>query len=391
VHLDLNALLKGQVHITELKLIKPEFAITRLENGTWNIEVPKHEKSETAGSPFLPSVFNIEDGLLILRDGENFMEIEGAWLTVRDMILLDDNSQPLLSRLSVTGDFSCRELRWNKLIISDFTSHLQGTKGSFIFDPVIFKALEGTAKGKIEADMGAQSSIFATHLELSRFKVEDIFSSLSNEELVRGEMDMTGDLATKGENAQELLRSMSGNVTKTGQNLIITKLDLDTLLEEYMHSQQFNLVDLGAFAIIGPLGPALTKGYDFSGVLEAANGGSTEVRQLVSIWSINEGKATARDVALATRQNRIAINGEVDFVAERFRNLVVAVIDAKGCAVVSQEVNGPFDSPEVKEPDFIKSAAGPFINIFKKATSFITKKEKECEVIYKGSVAAPSE
>jgi hypothetical protein len=117
--------------------------------------------------------------------------------------------------------------------------------------------------------------------------------------------------------------------------------------------------------IVGPLGPALSKGFDFRMVANAAHGGSTEVRQLVSRWQIEEGKAVARDVARADGKNSIAMSGGVDIASERFQNLVVAGVDAGGCVLVRQEMDGPFESPEVKKPSFIESAAGPLINIFK--------------------------
>jgi hypothetical protein len=81
------------------------------------------------------------------------------------------------------------------------------------------------------------------------------------------------------------------------------------------------------------------------------------------------------------------MRGEVDIAAERFQNLVVAVIDAGGCALVRQEMDGPFENPEVKKPSFIESAAGPLINIIKGTAKFLTG--GKCEVFYNGSVAAP--
>ena len=68
---------------------------------------------------------------------------------------------------------------------------------------------------------------------------------------------------------------------------------------------------------------------------------------------------------------------------------VVAVIDAGGCALVRQEMDGPFESPQVEKPNFIETAAGPIINIFKGTARLITG--EKCDVFYNGSVAAPEE
>ena len=389
VKLDLSALLKGKIQVKELKFIKPEITVKLLEDGNLNIELPEHEKTEDTGSIFLPAVINIEDGSLTFRDGKNFFELQGISLTTRHMSLASDMNQPLPAQLSLIGDLRCREIKWNKMVILDFKSHIKGTNGNYLFESILFQAFGGTANGWIEANMAATSQDFAVDLQLSGLRVEKFFTSLSEEELVRGKMELAVNLTAGGSDKQELLRSMAGKVYMTSQDITIEKLDLDELLEEYMHSQQFNLVDLGAFAVVGPLGPALTKTYDFSGVLKASKGGSTKVRQLVSLWLINEGKAIAQDVALATKENRVAVRGGVDFATNNFEKLLVAVVDVNGCAIVSQEMNGPLNSPEVKQPSFIESAAGPIINIFKKATRYITK--EKCETIYDGSVVPSGE
>jgi len=384
VRLDLLALLRMQLQISSLILKKPQFTLSRLENGTWNIETPKREKTETdAQNPFTISSLNIRDGRLVLRVGANPLEMRGLGLTARNLVLTAGNE-----RLSLTGDFSCTELRYNdKTVIRNLTSPLQGSAGSFIFTPVTFQAFQGTASGKVRTDFGGESPIFGLQLELSRFQAEDFFASMTKEQLLRGEMDLVLDIEARGHTQHELLRSLSGNASMTGQNLTSIRFDLDNLMEEFIQSQQFDLVDLGAFMIVGPLGPALTKVFDFGMLANATHGGSTEVRKLVSLWRVDEGMAVARDVALATEKNRIAMRGKVDIADERFQNLVVAVIDAGGCALVHQEMDGAFDRPEVKKPSFIESAAGPLISIFKGTATFLSG--EKCEVFYNGSVAAP--
>ena len=235
--------------------------------------------------------------------------------------------------------------------------------------------------------MGGESPLFGVHLVLSRIRAEDFFASMTKEELLHGEMELALDITARGVTQQERLHSISGKASMTGQDLTTTRLNLDNLVEDFIQSQRFDLVDIGAFMILGPLGPILTRSYDFSMLVYSSQGGSSEVRQLVSLWEIDSGKAVARDVALATGKSRIAMNGEVDIGAKSFRKLVVAVVDANGCALVRQEINGPFENPKVDKPSFIESAAGPIINIFRGTARLITG--EKCEVFYNGSVAAP--
>ena len=62
------------------------------------------------------------------------------------------------------------------------------------------------------------------------------------------------------------MSSMDGTFSLRGDNLVIYTMDLDTVLSKYETSQKFNLVDLGAFFIAGPLGTAALKGYRYGDV-----------------------------------------------------------------------------------------------------------------------------
>jgi AsmA protein len=388
--IDLRRLVKGQVLVPALTMEKPDFTITRLENGTWNIETPKQEKKETTvESPFLLPSINIRDGSLILSTDENPLEIRGISFAARDLLLTGDKGRPLIAQLSLTGTFNCRELQYDKTIIRDFASHLQGTAGSFALAPVTFPAFGGTAAGKLEVNMRDEIPLFGVHLELSRIQAGDFFASMTKEELLHGEMELALDITARGVTQQEWLHSISGKASMTGRDLTTIRLDLDNLVEDFIQSQQFHLVDIGAIMILGPLGPVLTRSYDFSMLVYSAQGGSSDVRQLVSLWEIDKGRAVALDVALATEKSRIAMSGEVDIGAKSFRKLVVAIVDANGCALVGQEINGPFENPQVDKPSFIETAAGPIINIFRGTARLITG--EKCEVFYNGSVAAPRE
>jgi len=107
---------------------------------------------------------------------------------------------------------------------------------------------------------------------------------------------------------------------------------------------------------------------------------------LVSGWKVERGIAQAKDVAMATNENRIALVGGLDFVNERFNDVTVAVVDGKGCAKMRQKIHGPFRKPEVEKVSVLKTAAGPLLSVFKQAGKLLGG---QCEVFYAGSVAPP--
>jgi len=171
-----------------------------------------------------------------------------------------------------------------------------------------------------------------------------------------------------------------------GQNLMLYGNDLDREFARFESSQNFNLVDVGAFFFAGPLGLAITKGYSFANIFRGS-GGQSVIEKLFCDWKVERGIAQARDVALATRENRIALQGGIDFAGERFDNVTIALIDARGCARVKQRITGPFRKPVVEKPNVLMSVAGPVINLLKRARDLFPG--GECAVFYNGSVKAP--
>jgi hypothetical protein len=100
--------------------------------------------------------------------------------------------------------------------------------------------------------------------------------------------------------------------------------------------------------------------------------------------------AHAEDVALATGETRLALQGGLDFVDGEFDEVFVALIDAKGCASVRQRIRGPFGKPVVEKPSVLASVAGPVVNLLGKARDLLPGTGPACEVFYSGSMPPPA-
>ena len=125
--------------------------------------------------------------------------------------------------------------------------------------------------------------------------------------------------------------------------------------------------------------------YNFASLFRGS-GGSSRIRALVSDWKVERGIARAKDVALATNENRIALKGSLDIVNERFDDVTMAMVDGQGCAKVRQRIRGSFRKPEVEKVNVLQSVAGPVLKLFKQAEKLFGGR---CEVFYEGSVASP--
>ncbi len=297
-------------------------------------------------------------------------------------------SAPFLRRLSLSGHFACSEVRAKGTTVSDLKFSVEATDGVFDFKPVTMRVFGGQGSGTMRMDRSAAVPVLHIDYSLTKFRIAEFFKALPPGKSVSGLMDFSTTLSMRGRTRVALRQSASGEMSLSGKSLAVNGVDLDKQLSKYTSSQNFSLFDMTAFLFAGPLGLAVAKGFEFSNLAQES-GGSTQIRTVVSKWKVEKGVAHARDVALATRENRLALQGGLDFVDDEYDEVIVALIDSNGCAKVRQRIRGSFSKPMVEKPSVLVSLAGPVLSLLNKARDLISGPERRCAVFYNGSVVPP--
>jgi uncharacterized protein involved in outer membrane biogenesis len=379
-------LLRQEVHIKRLGLISPAFFITKDKSGHFNIETPE---KKPAGQELPPGPFKA--GKIVIRKGHLSYtdETSGSKAEANECELSINNFSVGEGKFPLTfdGDLSCGEVKEDELRISDIRAAIVARQGMFEADPITMKIFGGDGRGSIRGVMTGKSPGYSVDFTIAKLRFEEVLKQFKREKSILGGLDLKLHLTMKGKSPAEIKRSVQGDLSLRGQDLFYEGLDLDRVLEKYEKSQNFNLVDVGAFFVAGPLGTLLTRGYNFGSVYEASMRGKSTIQQLVSDWKVKDGVAEAEDVAFSTTKSRVALKGRLDFVNEQFDNVTVAVLDEKGCVKFSQKIHGPFHHPLVDKVSTLRSIAGPVLNLFKKTEKLLTG--GECEIFYRGSVPPP--
>jgi AsmA protein len=373
-------LLHKEARIKRIGLRHPRIFINRDRDGVFNFE---------AKGAF--PVLNLEnlffsDGVLTYRDEQSGEGVEAGNFNLDVHSLRIAGGAERLRNLSLTAEFVCREIRMKGFILSDVSLTCKGKDGVFAFDPVTLRLFGGQGSGSIEADLSNPVPRYSIRSSLSKFRIEDYLKTLSSKKVAEGSMDFSARLSMRGNTSKDIKGTATGEVTLRGENLMLYGKDIDRDFARYESSQNFNLVDAGALFFLGPLGLAVTKGYNFASTFQES-GGSSSIGKLFSDWKVERGIAQAKDVAMTTKQSRISLKGKLNFVKERFDNVLIALIDDRGCARVQQKISGPFRKPVVEKPNVLMSLTGPALNLFKQAKDLFT--DGKCEAFYTGSVPAP--
>ena len=383
--IELFPLLHGEVRMGRVELKHVKITIELERDGKFNFETQPDLKGTV---PFADTTnISLVDVTLLYTEQQSRKGFEAGScdLEVSHLQRSEHKSASPMRSLAFTAALACGTVRTSDLVLSDVKCSIEGKEGIFDLNPVTMHIFGGLGSGNIRADFSGSVPDYHVHYSLSKFRLAESLRALSPRNVGDGPMDFSANLSMKGVTTNEMVRSASGEASLRGHDLTLEIGDIDKELVHYQSSQNFNLVDVGALFFAGPLGLAVTKGYHFASIFQSS-GGSSQIQTLVSEWRIERGVAQAKDVAMATRENRIALKGGLDFVTGRFEEVTVAWIDAQGCAIAQQKIRGPFGKPEVEEPNILISLAGPALRLLRQARSLFGGK---CDVFYAGSVAPP--
>jgi len=381
--IELLPLLRREVLTDQIVVKRLAIFIERDHDGKLNVD------TLPAAGGTLPALaverVSISEATLAYTDrqsGKGF-EAAGCDLNMSRLRLASGERSRLLKNLSLVAKLACRQIGTKSSTASELRLSVDAQGGIFRFDPVTMQLFGGEGSGDVRADFSGPVPIYQVRYRLKEFRLEQFFTNLAPKSIGEGSMDFSATLSLRGTTTDALLPTVAGVASLRGDNLHLAIGDLDDKLSRYESTQTFNLLDVGAFFFAGPLGVAVTKGYDFARVFKGSEG-STTVRTLVSEWQVERGVAQASDVAMATRQNRIALKGGLDFVSGQYDAVTVAVIDARGCVKVQQKVHGPFMNPVVEKPSVLGTFAGPTRTLLRQARKLLGG---GCEAFYTGSVA----
>ncbi|MGC1453785.1 MAG: AsmA family protein, partial [Nitrospirota bacterium] len=321
IGLMLIPLTKHEVRLSRIGLLKPVFSIVRYKNGRFNFEKPERSLIERL---LTVNRISISEGNLVYADESSSerIKVDDFDGTIRDLSYGRTEGAGPFRNISFGADINCKTLTINNLTLTNLVMRTEAGDGILDIDPVSMNIFAGTGQGNVHLDMTGALPRYRVITTLNKFRIERLIQAYSSGETFRksmeGTVNFSADLTATGKSMDEVKRSLNGDVSLSGDDLMLNSIDVDALIPKYERSQNFNLVDVGAYFLVGPFGPVITKSYNFGSVYEESRGGKGTIKKLVSIWKVKNGVAGATDVAFATKKYRIAMKGGLNFNNDQF-------------------------------------------------------------------------
>lgn len=181
----------------------------------------------------------------------------------------------------------------------------------------------------------------------------------------------------------------NGKVNTRANNLLLSGININKILEDFQNSQSVGLLDVGAVVLMGPTGMLLTKGNDYNNLIKSLGGkGTSKINQISLNMTLSDHIVTMNDVAFSTQKHRLAVKGQINTKQKTFINFKAATIDKDGCPIYAEEVKGTLADPKIKKVNVLVSGiVNPITSLVKKVTKQLNVKCKE--PFYNGTVKAP--
>ena len=387
VRLRIMPLLRGDIQVQTVLLDAPELRIERIGGGEFKPGFTG--RGEGSVQPLSIPRLRVRDAVVRFhgRPGDREWLFQQCALQLDDIQHAGGEQSDWLASLAMQGSLTCEQIEQGRLQATDVAIDVAGSEGQLAFKLLTGTAFDGQLNARLDLDLASELPQYTLQAGLDDFSLDEFVTALDEGQEASGRMILNLELEGEGDDWLQLRQSAAGKLSLEATGLVLYGVDLDEELDSYAATQRFNLVDVGAVFLAGPLGLAASRGYSFTGMLQTS-GEQTPIAEMSSEWTIAQGRAKAEDVAMRTEKSRVALTGELDFINYAFVDLRVAVIDVDGCAMIEQRIDGSFRNPEVASPNVLVEAMGPVLDLLERGLSALNA-DGECEAFYAGNITHP--
>lgn len=208
-----------------------------------------------------------------------------------------------LRKLRASGRFMANELIVNKVSVRDLVLAIEAKNGDVQVTQLQAKAWQGSLDGSAGLDVRGSQPQWRSRIEVQNVLMEEVLRNVTSKALLSGRSGFTLQLASQGNDVDNLLKAAVGQV------------DL-SLQEGLLHG--VNLNGLASAALSEKLGSAANLVPDYQQRLPKALKEDTALHDVLVHMNIEDGHLILPDVKARTDQGHIQARADVDLLQQGF-------------------------------------------------------------------------
>ncbi|WP_024954382.1 AsmA family protein [Sulfurospirillum arcachonense] len=409
VALELIPLLKQKVKVNYIVLSNLDLMIEKMKNGKFNFDIAskKETVSKTTKKPVSttqkePTKLPLVNVTEVRLENANVTYIDNISnakanannidVTINDISL--DSTKEKLKSIAFKGNVSIEKIQYNKYTITNTTLDFDLKDAIANLNSMKYTIFGSLASAKARVDMSGKTPKVSFEELIPELKLENFSKEVLEKDLLKGIVNSTAKLSFVGNDELSARKTLVGHVLLDGKKVGIKGYDLDKIVKSYNDLKSGDLKKSGASF----LSSALENTAKGKSAFDSLQGGTTAIEQLHVKIDVSKKMANLSDVAIATLNNRVALQGSINLVDESLKGVKVAILDKQGCAKYTQGIEGTLSAPTGKGTTSSKVSVEQVQEVIGMVSSFFGKSKKKaaakttdekCKVFYNGVVKQP--
>lgn len=395
VALDVPALLKKEVKVTQLSINGLALNIEKIKDGKFNYDLlplptqktleKKTKESNTTAEKENDIVSFMNTKKIIFRNSTmSYADMNASNKTIFEHIDLDvneisyDPSKHSIQGLYFNADTHIDKIQYGSTYaVQDISMSFELKNGIAVSSALKYTLFDTQIQGNGKFDFCGKQPKISLKSKIVGLKLASLSKELWGKDMLDGNANGDFKLSFFVGDGATFKSTLNGFIQLSGEEITLKGYDIDkiALVLDPFQKEKLNLNTL------------------ISGTVEAFKGGNTLIKELNTKVDLGYSEIKLSDVALSTASNRIAIKGAINIVDEKLIDVKAALLDTKGCAVVEQKFSGTYAKPAVKlDESAVKTLKDVVLSFTTKSKITHTtpkQNDENCTVFYDGVIKQP--
>ena len=397
VALDIPSLFKKEIKVKQLSIDSLELAVEKTKEGKFNYDLlPVSQKAlEKKGKEnntttvekdgaFSSSLVNTKK-IQFSNANVSYADVNATNKIIFEDIDLDMNdisydvSKHSIQGLSFNADIHIGKIQYgSSYAVQDISMSVETKDGIAISDSLKYTLFDTALQGSGKFDLSGKQPKVLLKSKIVGLKLANLSKELWGKEILEGNANGDLKLSFFVGDAYTFKSTLKGFIELYGEDVMLKGYDIDKIALVLDPTQKSKGITFGAL---------------MSDSIEAFKGGHSLIKEINTKVDIGYSEVHLSDVALSTATSRIAMQGAVHLVEEKFIDVKTALLNPQGCATFEQKFSGTFAKPSVKLDEAAVTTLTNVVLSFstKSKTAHITPKQSDenCTVFYDGVVKNP--